>query len=177
MAATALDVADYFLTINKRHDLGHVKLEKLCAYAQAHSLGVQGRGLFDEDLLACGKGPVIRSVYERHEIEKERRLKPVEKTREEAREPFTPVECLIIEVCYNVYAPIPVGMLVDKAHREFPCPGEWGDRQVIPADAIRRRFADNPITQMLTGRDDDLAAGAYVMDDEATKQVNRALGF
>ena len=66
---TATDVADWFLG-NIDRDSGdaitHLKLQKLVYYAQAWSLALRDRPLFDEDMQAWAHGPVAESIYRDH---------------------------------------------------------------------------------------------------------------
>lgn len=65
---TANDIADWFLATLDRSAgdaITHLKLQKLVYYAQAWSLALLDRPLFDEDLQAWTHGPVARSVWQR----------------------------------------------------------------------------------------------------------------
>lgn len=61
---TALDVADWFLRNPVSGEpITHLKLQKLVYYAQAWSLALLGRQLFEEDFQAWAHGPVVPSIY------------------------------------------------------------------------------------------------------------------
>ena len=63
---TSHQVADFFLANRDDEDgLTHLKLQKLCYYAQVFHLALIGRRLFDEQLLAWDHGPVTRSIWDR----------------------------------------------------------------------------------------------------------------
>ncbi len=55
-----LDVARFFLSKNS---MSHLKLQKLCYYAQAWFLVIFGRRLFNEDFQAWLHGPVSPTLY------------------------------------------------------------------------------------------------------------------
>jgi uncharacterized phage-associated protein len=65
---TANEIADWFLGTLDR-DAGdavtHLKLQKLVYYAQAWSLALLDRPLFDEDFQAWAHGPVAPSLWRR----------------------------------------------------------------------------------------------------------------
>lgn len=63
----ANDVAAWFLGNIDREagdSITHLKLQKLVYYAQAWSLALRDKPLFDEDLQAWAHGPVAESVYQ-----------------------------------------------------------------------------------------------------------------
>lgn len=67
---TALDVAHWFagsIDRDSGDSITHLKLQKLVYYAQAWSLALKKRPLFDEDLQAWAHGPVSESVYRNYE--------------------------------------------------------------------------------------------------------------
>jgi len=62
---TALDVANYFLylaNINNQ-DLTNKKLQKLVYYAQAWSLALNNKKLFDDKIEAWAHGPTVRKLF------------------------------------------------------------------------------------------------------------------
>src|SRR5258708_4115865 len=65
---SALDVANWFLAAMDRgagDSITHLKLQKLVYYAQAWSLALRNKPLFDEDFVAWTHGPVVKSVWRR----------------------------------------------------------------------------------------------------------------
>ena len=65
------DVADYFLVTQNQEAEGedlitHLKLQKLCYYAQGFHLAIFGRPMFDEPISAWMHGPVIRPSWEKY---------------------------------------------------------------------------------------------------------------
>lgn len=57
------DVARFFLSKNP---MSHLKLQKMCYYAQAWYLAIFGKRLFDEDFQAWLHGPVSPALYQRY---------------------------------------------------------------------------------------------------------------
>jgi uncharacterized phage-associated protein len=70
MAYTALQVANEFLRIAKKHDspITPMKLQKLVYFAHGWSLGIFDKPLIDEQIEFWAYGPVIDSVY--HEFKR-----------------------------------------------------------------------------------------------------------
>lgn len=65
----ATDIAAWFLGNIDRESgdaITHLKLQKLIYYAQAWSLALRERPLFEEDLQAWAHGPVADSVYQKY---------------------------------------------------------------------------------------------------------------
>lgn len=65
---SANDIGDWFLTVVDRESgdsITHLKLQKLVYYAQAWSLVILGKPLFEEDFEAWAHGPVVRSVFDK----------------------------------------------------------------------------------------------------------------
>jgi len=58
------DIADYIL--QKQGPMSAMKLQKLVYYAQAWSLAWTDTPLFNEDIQAWSKGPVVPALYYKH---------------------------------------------------------------------------------------------------------------
>lgn len=61
---TVFDVAEYILA--KLGEMSAMKLQKLIYYSQAWTLAWTDRPLFEEEIEAWAKGPVVPALYERH---------------------------------------------------------------------------------------------------------------
>ena len=78
------DVADFFINLASadQDSLTHLKLQKLCYYAQGWHLALQGKPLFAARLEAWAHGPVAPVLYDRfkpiryHAISPRSRLNP-----------------------------------------------------------------------------------------------------
>ena len=128
--ATALQVAEYFLTHNKPLESGHItalKLQKLVYYAQGHALATLGRTLFDGLIHAWEDGPVCTSLYNRF---KNFKAEPLDylfdtaaeetKARKAAQKPFSSEELDLlanIQACYGDYT---AGALSRMSHETTP---------------------------------------------------------
>src|SRR5579863_6095134 len=62
--ATVFDVADYILS--RLGDMSAMKLQKLVYYSQAWSLAWTDRPLFEDEIEAWMKGPVVPALYQKH---------------------------------------------------------------------------------------------------------------
>ena len=68
---SVFDIADYFLFTQNQEAEGedlitHLKLQKLCYYAQGFHLAILGQPLFDETISAWTHGPVVRPLWEKY---------------------------------------------------------------------------------------------------------------
>lgn len=106
------EVARFFLT---KESMTHLKLQKLCYYAQAWYLTIYGQKLFDEEFQAWLHGPVSPSLYQRykqwgwHEISE-----------------YTGIVNLctetiyFLEMVYNMYGSFTGNQLENLTHSEDP---------------------------------------------------------
>ena len=64
--STVRDVADYMLQRADEDSMRvtHLKLQKLCYYAQGYSLALLSRPMFEEPIEAWEHGPVVRELYD-----------------------------------------------------------------------------------------------------------------
>ena len=143
--ARALDVANYFLAAlgaDPESDLTNLKLQKLCAYAQAFSLALLGRPLFEERLEAWTHGPVVPTVYEAFKGNGRQVIPDNGMSEQYAREPFDDEQKLVLEIVAKEYGMISAWELRTRSHRDFP--GLFGSKQAIPDGDIARQFATMP---------------------------------
>lgn len=141
----AIDVANYFLATlgsDSESDVTNLKLQKLCAYAQAVSLAFLGQPLFEEDLEAWTHGPVVPSVYRVFKKCEKEPIPPDGLSEKYAREPFSNEQRFVLELVKEWYGNISPWNLRDRSHMDFP--GEFGSKRVIPKVDIAKRFADMP---------------------------------
>lgn len=70
---TVHDVANYFLVLAARKSSGvtHMKLQKLCYYAQGFTLGMRGQRLFDARFRAWEYGPVCYDLWRRFQYRRD----------------------------------------------------------------------------------------------------------
>lgn len=145
--ATCFDTAEFFIANTDPDDIiTDMKLQKLCAYAQAFALVLLGRPLFRDELKAFEHGPLIEPLYKVYRVFGKgpitTALSPVD-----VRVPFTPEELFILETVSNYYGAYTPGRLRNMSHSDFP--GNFGSRAVIPHDEIRARFAGNAVVKAI----------------------------
>jgi uncharacterized phage-associated protein len=107
---TALDVASY---IRSRVPVGMWSLQKLTYFAQAWSLGLNGRKLFTDEIEAWVAGPVVRNVY------REDRWGVIPKYRGNLSES----DRLLIDAVMAKYDGLSAQALIDLTHEDKP----WQD--------------------------------------------------
>lgn len=170
---TVMDVANYFLSVQTpENDITNLKLQKLCAYAQALSLAYLGRPLFSEPLEAWTHGPVAPCLYHEYERFGSDPLPSPGLSAHYAREPFDDDQKFVLDLVRDYYGKYAAWELRERSHRDFP--GDFGSRNVISDDAIKRAFAQDALVQKLKSpppvppQDDRLVS---------EKEVRHALGF
>jgi uncharacterized phage-associated protein len=62
--AAVFDVAEYILS--RLGEMSAMKLQKLVYYSQAWALAWTDRPLFDEEIEAWARGPVVPALYDKH---------------------------------------------------------------------------------------------------------------
>ena len=160
--ATAMDVANYFLAAAPKEDdyLTNLKLQKLCAYAQAVSLAYVGKPLFDEELEAWTHGPVVPTVYMKFKANGSNAIPPC-LAWDDAIESFNEDERYILQMTWAAYGRFTAWALRDLSHWDFP--GDFGSRAVIPQEQIKDAFEKNTlVNRMRSG--DKLAEGIHGLD-------------
>jgi uncharacterized phage-associated protein len=137
--ATALDVAKYFLTLAEPDEgdvVTHLKLQKLCYYAQGSALVVLNRPLFNEDILAWDHGPVIRSVFDAYRAHGSDPI-PLPENFDAAV--LTDEERELLNEVWDVYGQFSAWKLRNMTHNEPP----WANtprNEVITPEALRTFF-------------------------------------
>jgi len=150
--ANAMDVANYFLCMQEKNekeyknDLTNLKMQKLCAYAQAFSLALLDKALFEEDIQAMKHGPVVYSLYKKYK-KHERKVIPMDKhiTEERVNKPFDAEQKAILELTYDSFGRKNAWALGNNSHKDFP--GEFGSNQIIAQEMIKEFFAKNRIVK------------------------------
>lgn len=147
--ANAMDVARFFVNLFKDTEEGitNLKLQKLLYYSQGASYQRFGVPMFDDEIEAWDKGPVVYDVYKKYQSYQRDPIRNSEEVRfDEAR------ERLLLDVARE-YGRYTSSALVSKTH----APGtpwkqvyvEGGMRVVIPKDIIEDYFknVEKPIGQ------------------------------
>ncbi len=139
---TALAVADYFVWISNKEGkpVTNKKLQKLIYYAQAWSLAIRDKKIFNDRIEAWVHGPAVRSVYVKYKkfgfgtIDE----KPVEK---EINKIPQDVQIFLKDV-WNVYGKFDAEYLELLSHSETPWqkaraslePNIGSENEILPVD-------------------------------------------
>lgn len=138
-------IADWFL-LNVDREKGdlitHLKLQKLVYYAQAWSLALFDRPLFEEDFQAWMHGPVLPSLYHRH---KDYKYEPLPAP-EGAVDLDPDTEALLTDLL-NTYGEKSAKALEELTHQEEPWIRARGGlsieeycREIIPKDHMKEFY-------------------------------------
>jgi len=118
---TASDVANYFLHIAniKNTDLTNKKLQKLVYYAQAWSLALNNKKLFDDKIEAWVHGPTIRKLF--FKFRNKFGFEPIKvKIDQNIEKKFTDDEKKVIHEVWRIYGKCSEEYLEKLVHSELP---------------------------------------------------------
>lgn len=121
-------IADYFLSKNdpSAGDLiSNLKLQKLCYFAQAVSLGRHGSDIFEEKIEAWAHGPVIPELYRRFKKYRWNAIDPTDLRKHE--EPLNGKNLPIVEEVWEALAPLSAKSLEKLTHEHEPWRAAYGD--------------------------------------------------
>lgn len=144
------DVANYFLATlgtDKESDITNMKLQKLCAYAQALSLGLFGKTLFSENMQAWHHGPVIPSLYEKYKNYGGAVIDEIGLSPHWALAPFNDNEKFVLELARHYYGSYSAHQLRERSHMDFP--GEFGSMRQISEYELEAVFRNNPLVSKI----------------------------
>lgn len=142
-------VADYFLAAaDPEDDITNMKLQKLCAYAQAYALALLDRPLFPEIIQAWKHGPVIPEAYGQYKSQGRNALS-TDIELAEARTAFTSEELYILETVNGYYGRYTASALRNMSHSDFPGDFHGFDKAEITPDAIKAAFAQNNVVKTI----------------------------
>lgn len=146
---SATQVADYFLA-NADPDEGitNLKLQKLCAYAQAFSQALRHKPLFSAALHAWTHGPVIPQIYTMYKAYGKNPIS-TDVSPEDSRIGFTPEELYILETVNGYYGRFAAWTLRDMSHADFPADFNDPLRPKIPLADIEAAFSENKVVKAL----------------------------
>lgn len=148
---TVQQVAQYFLTAAPPNTMTPLKLQKLCAYAQAISLAYLGSELFGEELEAWEKGPVLPTLFHKYGDVDIIPLSP-DATADNPTSHFSDQQRLVLATV-NINMGIYEDWALSKqSHLDFP--GDFGSKNKIPKEEIRQAFWNNPYVQALRRTDE-----------------------
>ncbi|EMF0475717.1 Panacea domain-containing protein [Enterococcus hirae] len=149
-------IADWFLVRHSSEmqrdaandeNLTQMKLHKLMYYSQGVCLAVFSKRLFDEELLAWRHGPVVRSIFEKYQGQKEL---PSEVTEEQLKNyqliSNDENSRMILEAVYEQYADYSASQLRNMTHKETPWIEAWNNGKgttAISDETVRNFFKEN----------------------------------
>ncbi|MBD2181756.1 DUF4065 domain-containing protein [Planktothrix sp. FACHB-1355] len=116
---SALDIARYFLYRVDRDagdTISPLKLQKLVYYAQAWSLVLRDKPIFQEDIQAWVHGPAVYEVWDAY---KDFRHGAIPEPQEELPE-FEEDELEVLEEVWTAYGELSAKRLEDLTHSEAP---------------------------------------------------------
>lgn len=127
--------------------VSNLRLHKLLYYAQAWSMVLRERDLFEEDFQAWRHGPVIPAVYQRlKSAAADGSVVIPEHWLDEVPDPL-PDEADFVRAVWDSYKSYSAIGLANKTHEEAPWKNVWGSRpasdlgsDVIPVGAIEEYF-------------------------------------
>jgi uncharacterized phage-associated protein len=137
---TAQQVADFFLANRDDEDgLTHLKLQKLCYYAQAFHLALFGSRLFNERIVAWEHGPVVRSVWDRFAYRRGVLPRP---DGEEDEQPLPREMETFLDRIYREYGQFSAWRLRLMTHEERPWIEAWAGDRVLSDETMESYFKE-----------------------------------
>ena len=148
--ATVFDVANYFISkasldADSGSVMTHLKLQKLCYYAQAWSLAIYDTPLFQNEFEAWQHGPVCRELWDQL---KDYKYNPILEEIESNNIAFSEEEFDILNQVWDIYGDLGAKTLENLTHSEEPWKVAWKDRpygsmcnEVIPKSLMKAYYA------------------------------------
>ena len=147
----AEDVARYFLANQHTEDAGqrisHLKLQKLCYYAQGFALAVLNRPLFLDDIEHWQHGPVVPSLWREYRSYGSEEL-PI--PRDLNLKLYDAETQSLLDGMYHMYGQFSAWELRNMTHTEPPWANSPGDAPITHL-ALRAYFKTLVTTQDQTG--------------------------
>lgn len=124
---TVHDVATFFIARASEDGnlLTHLKLQKLCYYAQGYSLALIGEAMFSEPIEAWEHGPVVRALYDEY---KQFRKRPIPA---DAGPPeLESWRTRVLEMVHQRFGWMTAWELRNRTHAEIPWREAWLSNEV-----------------------------------------------
>ena len=127
--STAHDTAAYFIwrASEDGNLITHLKLQKLCYYAQGYALALMGEAMFAEPIEAWEHGPVVRVLYDEY---KQFRRSPIPPGDEPAE--IEPWRTRILEMVHQRFGWMSAWELRNRTHAEVPWRESWHSDEPNP---------------------------------------------
>lgn len=138
--ASALDAAAYLLRLAEEDNtvVTHLKLQKLCYYAQGYSLALMSEPMFDEPIEAWEHGPVVRALWNEY---KSYGSQPIPAPSHDAE--IEPWRARLLDQVDRRFGWMTAWDLRNQTHDEMPWREAWltgGESSEISHDAMRDFF-------------------------------------
>jgi uncharacterized phage-associated protein len=136
------EVADFFLSQPDRESgdtITHLKLQKLCYYAQAWYLAINGERFIEGSFEAWPHGPVHPDLWNRFRDKNWQPIMEEETITQDYK--FDEEDLGFLEIIWNIYGPYTAKGLEDMTHDELP----WQEarRGLQPYEASNRVISDD----------------------------------
>lgn len=152
MKHSASDVARWFLWRNDAEMragdseyISNLKLQKLLYYAQGAFLGLTGKPLFEDDLVAWAHGPVVADVYHEYCSNGARGIE-YDDDKLRPKEEYTQEEKNILNQVYDYFGQYSAWKLRNMTHQERPWK-ETMQNHVIPKQLIEEYFREEYVDE------------------------------
>lgn len=145
MTLDILKVAKYFLTKNdpdSGDDITHLKLQKLCYYAQAWHLAIENKPLMIAEFEAWAHGPVNRKLWEEY---RDSSWNPIPFPTDFNESDYSKEDKEFLNDVWEVYGKFTAKYLENLTHQEDP----WLEAR---GDTPEGEYCDTPISQETMGR-------------------------
>ena len=131
--ASAREAAEYLIWRATQDGtlITHLKLQKLCYYAQGYSLALVDEIMFDNPIEAWEHGPVVRTLWDEY---KRYRREPIPSVDEQPE--IEPWRVKILALVYQRYGWMTAWDLRNRTHDEFPWQEAWLSSDPEPQLAV-----------------------------------------
>lgn len=140
--STVFNVADYFLALQDDDgNITNTKLQELCAYAQALSLALIERPLFQAHIVNSEYGPAIPDLYKKYECYQSQYIPNNGLSKADVRQPFDDEQKFALELVNNYYGKYSEEDLQKESFIDFSCSPEING--VISKGSILKTFKNH----------------------------------
>ncbi|MDY0943421.1 Panacea domain-containing protein [Priestia megaterium] len=135
-------VALYFRNkslIGRNFSITHLKLQKLVYYAQAWSMAIYGRPIFNSDLEAWLHGPVSRELYREYRDYGSREIPPIDNLNFQ----IDSKDLDVLEGVWKLYGEYDGKYLETLTHKESPWLNAWskGMNEIIQVEDMKEYYS------------------------------------
>ncbi|MED4588905.1 MULTISPECIES: Panacea domain-containing protein [Priestia] len=122
----------------RNFSITHLKLQKLVYYAQAWSMAIHGRPVFNSELEAWLHGPVSRELYREYRDYGSREIPPVDKINFQ----INPEDLEVLEGVWKLYGEYDGKYLETLTHKESPWLNAWskGMNEIIQIEDMQEYY-------------------------------------